>query len=157
MKKKLLVILMILVLAITAIVATACGEDGMISKNKERDFKQVTASVTYANRAAQVDKLELNNTIYNFVYQYYSYYTQSYISQAQYQSVLDNIGTSFKQANESLAETEAYTLKCIDELYKYVMANGTDAEKTAATAASTAGKKYDQGARIQEIEGILPK
>ena len=157
MKKKLLVILMILVLAITAIVATACGEDGMISKNKERDFKQVTASVTYANRAAQVDKLELNNTIYNFVYQYYSYYSQGYISQAQYQSVLDNIGTSFKQANESLAETEAYTLKCIDELYKYVMANGTDAEKAAATAASTAGKKYDQAARIKEIESILPK
>ena len=157
MKKKLLVILMILVLTITAIVATACSEGGMISKNKERDFKQVTASVTYANRAAQVDKLELSSTIYNFVYQYYSYYSQGYISQAQYQSVLDNISTSFKQANESLAETEAYTLKCIDELYKYVMANGTEEEKAAATAASTAGKKYNMTARIKEIESVLPK
>ena len=157
MKKKLLVILMILVLTITAIVATACSEGGMISKNKERDFKQVTASVTYANRAAQVDKLELSSTIYNFVYQYYSYYSQGYISQAQYQSVLDNISTSFKQANESLAETEAYTLKCIDELYKYVMANGTEEEKAAATAASTAGKKYNMTARIKEIESLLPK
>ena len=59
MKKKLLVILMILVLAITAIVASACSEGSMIVKNKERDFKQVTASVKYADRAAQVDKLEL--------------------------------------------------------------------------------------------------
>ena len=157
MKKKLIVILMILVLAITAIVASACSEGSMIVKNKERDFKQVTASVKYADRAAQVDKLELNSTIYNFVYQYYSYYSQGYITQAQYQSVLDNISTSFKQANESLAETEAYTLKCIDELYKYVMANGTEEQKTAAAAANTAGKKYDEAARIKEIESILPK
>ena len=156
MKKKLLVILMILVLAITAIVASACSDGGMIVKNKERDFKQVTASVKYADRAAQVDKLELNSTIYNFVYQYYNYYSQGYITQAQYQSVLDNITTSFKQANESLAETEAYTLKCIDELYKYVTANGTDAQKAAAAAATTAGKKYDEAARIKEIESVLP-
>lgn len=157
MKKKLLVILMILVLAITVIVATACGDSGMIVKNKERDFKRATANITYADRSAQVDKLELNSTIYNFVYQYYNYYAQGYISQSQYQSVLDNIKTSFNQANESLAETEAYTLKCIDELYKYVMANGTEAEKIAALAASTAGKKYDEAARIKEIESVLPK
>ena len=151
MKKKLLVILMILVLAITVIATAAC------TKNQERDLKQVTASVTYADRAAQVDKLELNATIYNFVYQYYSYLQQGYLTQAQYQSVLDNIQTSFDQANESLAKTEAYTLKCIDELYKYVMANGTEAEKAAATAANTAGKAYDQAARIAEIASVLPK
>ena len=46
MKKKLLVILMILVLAITIIVATACGDSGMIVKNKERDFKRATANIT---------------------------------------------------------------------------------------------------------------
>ena len=151
MKKKLLVILMILVIALTAIVATAC------TKNQERDFKQVTASVTYANRTAQVDKLDLNATIYNFVYQYYSYYQQGYLSQSQYQSVIDNIDTSYKQANESLAETEAYTLKCLEELYQLVLKNGTDAEKAAANAACTKNKEYNAAERIAEIESVLPK
>ena len=151
MKKKLLIILMILVLAITVVVATAC------TKNTERDFKRITADVTYAGRSAQVDKLELNATIYNFVYQYYSYYQQGYISQAQYQSVLDNIDTSYKQANESMAETEAYTLKCIDELYKLVMANGTTEEKAAAQAASTVDKAYNAAERIAEIASVLPR
>ena len=155
MKKKLLVILMIFVLAITAIVATACNDSGMIVKNQERDFKQVTATVKYADRAAQVDKLELNATIYNFVYQYYSYYQQGYLSQTQYQAVLDNIATSYKQANESLAQTEAYTLKCIDELYKLAVADA--GMKDAALAANTAGKSYDEAARIKEIASILPK
>ncbi len=155
MKKKLLVILMIFVLAITAIVATACNDSGMIVKNQERDFKQVTATVTYADRTAQVDKLELNATIYNFVYQYYSYYQQGYMTQTQYQAVLDNIATSYKQANESLAETEAYTLKCIDELYKLAIADAS--MKDAALAANTAGKSYDEAARIKEIASVLPK
>lgn len=157
MKKKLLVILMILVLAVTMIVAAACSDGGLISKNEERDFKQITAKVSYADRAAQVDKLELNATINNFVYQYYSYFQQGYLTQAQYQSVLDNIGKSYTEANKSLAETEAYTLKCIDELYKKVQANGTDAEKAAVAAASTVGKSYDAAARIKEIESVLPK
>ena len=151
MKKKLLAILMIIVIAVTAIMATAC------TKNTERDFKRATATVTYKGRTAQVDKLELNATIYNFVYQYYSYYSQGYLSQAQYQSVLDNIGTSYKQANESLAETEAYTLRCIDALYEIIMAGTDETMKAAAKAASTVGKPYDPKARIKEIESVLPK
>lgn len=156
MKKKLLVILLTLVLAVTMIVATACNDSGMIVKNQERNFSQVTASVTYADRAAQVDKLDLNATINNFVYQYYSYYRQGYLSQTQYQSVLDNIATSYKQANESLAETEAYTLKCLDELYKRVQSSGTAEEKAAAAAANTAGKAFNTADRIKEIESVLP-
>lgn len=156
MKKKLLVILLTLVLAVTMIVATACNDSGMIVKNQERNFSQVTASVTYADRAAQVDKLDLNATINNFVYQYYSYYRQGYLSQTQYQSVLDNIATSYKQANESLAETEAYTLKCLDELYKRVQNSGTAEEKAAAAAANTAGKAFNTADRIKEIESVLP-
>lgn len=155
MKKKLLVILLTLVLAVTMIVATACNDSGMIVKNQERNFSQVTASVTYADRAAQVDKLDLNATINNFVYQYYSYYQQGYLSQTQYQSVLDNIATSYKQANESLAETEAYTLKCLDELYKRVQSSGTAEEKAAAAAANTAGKAFNTADRIKEIESVL--
>ena len=151
MKKKLLAILLILVLAITAIVATAC------TKNTERDFKQITAKVSYADRVSQVDKLDLNATIYSFVYQYYNYYSQGYITQANYQSVLDNIDKSYKQANESLAETEAYTLKCIEELYQFVLKNGTEEEKDKALAASTKGMtEYEMSARIREIESILP-
>ena len=156
MKKKLLVLLIVLVLAASMIVATACNDSGMISKNTERDFTRVTAAVSYADRAAQVDKLELNATIYNFVYQYYSYYQQGYISQDSYQSVLDNIEKSYDQANESLAKTEAYTLKCIDELYKRVQASGTAEEKAKAVAASTAGKAYSAADRIKEIESVLP-
>ena len=151
MKKKLLAFLLILVLAITAIVATAC------TKNTERDFKQVTASVSYAGRSSQVDKLELNATIYNFVYNNYYYYQQGAMTAADYQKMLDKIDVSYKQANESLAESEAYTLMCIDELYKLVMAKGTDEEKAAATAASTVGKAYDAAARIKEIVSVLPK
>ena len=155
MKKKLLIILLVLVLAATLIVATACNDSGMIVKNNERDFTQSTADITYAGRASQVDKLELNATIYNFVYQYYSYYQQGYLSQSQYQSVLDNLPKSYEQANESLAETEAYTLKCIDELYKLAIAD--DSMKAGALAASTVGKAYNVSDRIKEIESILPK
>ncbi|MBO4472627.1 MAG: bacterial Ig-like domain-containing protein [Clostridia bacterium] len=156
MKKKLLVLLIVLVLAASMIVATACNDSGMIVKNKERDFTQATATVTYKDRAAQVDKLELNATIYNFVYQYYYYYQQGYIGQDSYQSVLDNIEKSYDQANESLAKSEAYTLKCIDELYTLVQ-NGTDANaKAKAAAASTVGKAYNAADRIKEIESVLP-
>ena len=156
MKKKLLVLLIVLVLAVTMIAATACNDSGMIVKNQERNFTQATASVTYGGRSAQVDKLELNATIYNFVYQYYSYYQQGYMGQSDYQAVLDNIDTSYKQANESLAKTEAYTLKCIDELYKYLQANGTDEQKAKAAAASTVGKSYNAADRVKEIESVLP-
>ncbi len=158
MKKKLLVIIMILVIATVAIFTTACNSTaGMISKNQERDLRQNTATASYANRNAQVDKLELNATINNFVYQYYNYYQQGYLTQEQYQQVLENIGTSYKQANESLAETEAYTLKCIDELYKRVQGNGTEEEKAAAAQKNTAGKAYNEASRISEIESVLPK
>ena len=156
MKKKLLVLLIVLVLAASMIVATACNDSGMIVKNQERNLTSVTASVSYADRAAQVDKLALNATINNFVYQYYSYYKQGYVSETQYQSVLDNIGDSYKNANESLAKTEAYTLKCIDELYKKVQASGTAEEKAKAAAASTVGKAYSVTERIKEIESVLP-
>ena len=156
MKKKLLVLLIVLVLAASMFVATACDDSGMIVKNKERDFTQVTATVSFADRAAQVDKLELNATIYNFVYQYYNYYQQGYIGQDSYQSVLDNIEKSYDQANESLAKGEAYTLKCIDELYKLVQENGTAEEKAKAAAASTVSKAYNAADRIKEIESVLP-
>ena len=156
MKKKLLVLLIVLVLAASMIVATACNDSGMIVKNQKRNMTQVTADVTYAGRAAQVDKLELNQTIYNFVYQYYSYYQQGYVGQSTYQGIIDNIGTSYNNANKSLAQDEAYTLYCIDELYKDVQQNGTEEAKKKAAAASTVGKKYNLQARIKEIESLLP-
>ena len=156
MKKKLLVLLIILILAASMIVATACDDSGMIVKNQKRNMTQVTADVTYAGRAAQVDKLELNQTIYNFVYQYYSYYQQGYVGQSTYQGIIDNIGTSYNNANKSLAQDEAYTLYCIDELYKDLQQNGTEEAKKKAAAASTVGKKYNLQARIKEIESLLP-
>ena len=65
MKKKLLTILSVLVLAAVMIVATACGNGTLFQKNNERDMTQLTASVTYAGRSSQVTKTELNSAMYN--------------------------------------------------------------------------------------------
>ena len=155
MKKKVILILITLVLAATLLAATACDEGGMIVKNQKRNFTQLTAKISYADRASEINKVDLNATINNFVLQYYNYYQNGYLSADTYQAVLKNIGTSYKQANESLAESEAYTLKCIDELYKQLLESGDETKIAAAKAASTAGKKYSVSARIKEIESIL--
>ncbi len=156
MKKKLLAILIVLVFASLALIATACDDSGMIVKNNERNMTQITADISFGGRNAKVDKLDLNATINQFVYQYYNYYQQGYISADNYQAVLKNIGTSYDQANESLAQTEAYTLKCIADLYAAVMENGSEEEKAAAEQASTVGKKFNAAERIKEIESVLP-
>lgn len=137
------------------ILATACSNGTLFKKNNERDMLQHTAEVTYAGRTAPVTKLDLNATIYNWVYQYYYYYQQGYISQSNYQSILENIATSYKQANENLAEGEAYTLKCIDVLYKTAYEKADAEGKAALEKASTVDKAYDEAARIAEIESIL--
>ena len=156
MKKKLLTILVVFVLVAVLAAAAACSDDGMIRKNEERNMTQVTADVSFAGRAAQVDKLDLNATINQFVYQYYYYYQQGYMTAEDYQAVLKNIGKSYDQANESLAQTEAYTLKCIDKLYADILASGTAEQKAAAQAASTVGKSFSVADRIKEIESVLP-
>jgi len=155
MKKKLLTVLIILVLALSMIVATACGDGEMFSKNNERDVTQITASVSYGGRNSQVTKLDLSNTINNWVYQYYSYYQQGYITESNWQAILENLATSFTQANESLAETEAYTLKCIAVLFDKVQSGNDEEAKTAANAASTVNKAYNEKERIAEIESLL--
>ena len=152
MKKKLSIILITLVLVATMVLTASCV------KNEERDLTRATAEITFAGRASQVDKLELNSTVYNFVYRYYYYYQQGYITASDYQKyILDKIDERFEKANEELAESEAYTLKCINELYWLVMANGTEAEKAAADAAKTVDKAYNVADRIAEIESVLPK
>ena len=155
MKKKLMTVLIILILATAMILATACSNGTLFKKNNERDMMQNTADVTYAGRMAPVTKLDLNSTIYNWVYQYYSYYQQGYISQSNYQAILDNIATSYKQGNESLAESEAYTLKCIDVLYKTAYEKADAEGKAALEKASTVDKSYNEAERIAEIESIL--
>lgn len=158
MKKKLLVMLVVLTFIVTLVVCAACdGTTGMFIKNEERNMTQVTAKVNYAGRKSEVNKIALNETVNQFVYQQYVYYSYGYISATQYAAVLSNIGKSFDQANESLAKSEIYTLKCIDELYKNIIASGTAEQKAAAQAASTVGKAYDVNARIKEIESILPE
>ena len=152
MKKKILAILLVLVLAATVIVATACDDSGLIVKNEKRDFTRITASVTYNGRASQVSKLDLNATINNWLVNVANNYGSSY-----YQEALKQIRTSYNQANESLAETEAYRLMCIDEFYKRVMAGDDAAKKALAEAANTTGKAYNVAARIKEIETVLPE
>ena len=151
MKKRLLTVLTMLVLVAAMLLTAACGDGSMFEKNDERDMTQVTADVSYAGRNSQVTKMELSSTINNWVYQYYSYYQQGYISQTNYQAILENLPTSFKQANEDLAKTEAYVLKCMDELYQALP------DKTAADQKSTVNKAYDRTARIAEIETLLPE
>ena len=155
MKKKLMTVLIILILATAMILATACSNGTLFKKNNERDMLQHTAEVTYAGRTAPVTKLDLNATIYNWVYQYYYYYQQGAISQSNYQAILENIATSYQQANESLAESEAYTLKCIDVLYQAAYEKADAEGKAALEKVSTVGKDYNEAERIAEIEAIL--
>ena len=155
MKKKLLTILIVLLLAVVTVVATACGNGTLFEKNTKRDMLQLTASVKYADRASQVTKTELNSAIYNYAYQYYYYYQMGYLSESSYKAFVNNLDTYFTQENEVLAKSEAYTLKCIEVLYQDVLANGTDAQKDAAEKASTKGKEYNLSDRIAEIETVL--
>ena len=94
MKKKVILILITLVLAATLLAATACDEGGMIVKNQKRNFTQLTAKISYADRASEINKVDLNATINNFVLQYYNYYQMGYLNADTYQAVLKNIGTS---------------------------------------------------------------
>lgn len=155
MKKKLFALLLIIIVAFTMLFTTACGVTDFLVKNDERNLTQLTSSVEYAGRKAQVDKLELYSTVYNFVYTYYSYYQQGYINEAQYRSVLDSIPDSFDSANESLAEEAIYVLKCIEYLEELVKADGTVEQKAAVAAASTAGKSFTIAGRTAEIESLL--
>ena len=151
MKRKLLVLLIVSILAITMIVATACNDTGMIQVNNERNYRQITAKITLAGRESEVDKLDLSATIYNQISQYYQSYQQGGISEANYLSVLDSVDVD--RMNESRAKGEAYTLYCIDMLYKALSAEA----KAEADKYSTVGKAYDAAERTAELEHILSK
>jgi len=154
MKKKLLVLLMVLVLSAILIAATACNDsNGMFVKDDARDYAQVSANVTYAERDSQVTKNEVVLAVsaeYNYYYQlYYQNYGSSY-AQSYAQYFIGRIEEEYDDSNESLAKTEAYTLKCLEELYKRAV------EKDASVKnVSTAKKAYDADKRVAEIEKIL--
>lgn len=162
MRKKLVALALVLILALT-FVLSACGEDGLIRKNAERDIKQITATATYNGRITLIDKAELNSSINQYLSTLVQYYSNGYISADQYYAAIEDMGKNYDSANENLGKSALFTLYCLDyvaESYK------NDAEKYAAiTAASTKGKTYDTSNhaenkrfyadRIAEIEAIL--
>lgn len=162
MKKIVLVILLVLAIASSVLLATAC-DGGMIVKNEKRNMAQLTAKISYAGRTTELDKTDLQSTINRAVeYAYASYLSaveqypgyDSYFAQ-EYAETLSGIGDSFDAYNESAAKNEAYILMCIDELYKAIQNGEDEDKKAAAAAASTVNKGYSVESRIAEIVSVL--
>ncbi len=162
MRKKLIALALVLIIAIT-FVLSACGTDGFIRKNEERDIRQITATASYNGRIALIDKGELNASINQYLNMLVQYYSYGYISADQYYGAIEQMGKNYESANESLGKSALFVLYCIDyvaESYK------DDAAKYALiNAASTKGKTYSLNKiadvdlyisdRIAELEAIL--
>jgi len=168
MKKTILIVTIVIIMAVSATLLTACGT-AMFPLNEERAGKQVTATVNFADRVSIVSVDELYTQFYSYYNYLYTYYQYGYISQAQFQSYLSNLDETFATSNESLAKNALYVLKCIDFLTAYysdanVIAQD-DPAVVAMKAASTKGKTYDfakvselnrfYADRIAEIETVL--
>ncbi|NCA67015.1 MAG: hypothetical protein EOM87_03010 [Clostridia bacterium] len=159
MRKKLIAFALVLILALT-LVLSACGDGDMIRKNDKRDISQITATATYNGRMALIQKGELNSSINQYLNTIVQYYSAGYITAAQYQSIISDMGKNFDSANESLGKSALFTLYCIDYMAEYYK---DDAIKYAAiTAAGTKNKSYNvdnyatyMQDRIAEIEAIL--
>lgn len=140
MRKKLTALALVLILALTCMLS-ACGEDGMFRKNEERDLKQITASATYNDRIALIDKGDLNASVNQYINTLVQYYSNGYITATQYYNAINDMEVNYEGANESLGKSALFALYCLDyvaESYK------DDAEKYAKiTEASTKGKTYD--------------
>ena len=152
MKKKLLTILSVLVLAVVMIVTTACENGRLFSKNEKRDMTQIASTVTYAGRTSEITKGDVVlSELFTNVQQYYAYYQAQYINETTYKSAYD----TFEEYLKQLSQSEAYTLMCIDVLAKEIAENGTSAQKDAVAAASTVSKSFNVQERIAELETLL--
>jgi len=166
MKRTILTVIIVLILALSTVLLAACGTK-MFPVNEERAGKQVTATVNYADRVSIVSVEELYNQFYSYYNYLYTYYQYGYISAAQFQSYMSDLDETFENSNESLAKSALYGLLCVDtmsELYAKELGEA-DARVVAMRAASTKGHTYDFGQmselkrfyseRIAEIETIL--
>ena len=151
MKKKLLTILVILVLAMGMILATACENGTLLTKNNERDMSQITATVKYAGRTSEISKTDFTTSMSNTLYYASMYYQYGYTQ--QYDEIMADPAAAFEKTNKALATNEAYVLKCIDILYNKAIAD--EGRKANVIAKSTIDKEYDLNARIAEIESLL--
>lgn len=144
MKRTILTVIIVAVLAVSIVLLTACGTD-MFPVNEERAGKQVTATVNYADRVAIVSVEELYNQFYSYYNYLYSYYQYGYISADQFQSYMDNLDETFESYNKSLAKSSLYGLLCLDTMYnRYVETLPADDQRVIdMKAASTKGKTYD--------------
>jgi hypothetical protein len=167
MKKSILTVIIVMILAVSTVLLTACGTK-MFPVNEERANKQVTATVEYGGRIGIVSVEELYNRFYSTYNTYYTYYQYGYVSEAAFQEFLDNMEENFENYNKSLAKTSLYTLKCIETMNEfYTKQLGADNAKVQNMAkASTKGhtnynfnnmddlnKFYAE--RIAEMETIL--
>ena len=166
MKKTILTLIIATVLLGSFVLLTACSSS-LFPINEERADKQVTATATYADRVSIVGVGELYNSFYNYYSYLYTYYSYGYISQAQFQSYLSDLDTTFENSNESLAKSTLYTLKCIDYMEDYYTQKlGADNDKVKKVKeVSTKNHTYNFGnmqqlqlyytERIAEIQAIL--
>ena len=168
MKKSILIVIIVMILAASTVALTACGTK-MFPLNEERAGKQVTATVDYEGRVSIVSVDELYNQFYSYYNYLYTYYQYGYITADQFQSYMSNLDKTFENYNKSLAKSALYALKCIDFMSKYyqdanVIAQD-DPRVVSMVATSTVGKTYNFGNiddlnrfyadRIAEIQTIL--
>ena len=166
MKRTILTVIIVVILALSTVLLAACGTK-MFPINEERAGKQVTATVNYADRVSIVSVEELYNQFYSYYNYLYTYYQYGYISAAQFQSYMANLDETFETSNKSLAKSALYVLLCIDTMSDiYAKELGEeDVRVVAMKAASTKGHTYDFGnmdelkryysERIAEIETIM--
>lgn len=166
MKKTILTVIIVMILAVSTVLLTACGTK-MFPVNEERAGKQVTATVNYADRVSIVSVEELYNQFYSYYNYLYTYYQYGYISAEQFQSYMSNLDETFENSNKSLAKSALYSLLCIETLSEaYAKELGdADARVVAMKAASTKGHTYNfnqmselnrfYSERIAELETIM--
>ena len=73
MKKKILAVLVIMVVAITTLLTTTACATGIFKVNEDRDYHQVIATVNYKDLSKEIYKGELENYVSAYA-SYYSYY-----------------------------------------------------------------------------------
>ncbi len=73
MKKKILAVLVIMVVAITTLLTTTACATGIFKVNEDRDYHQVIATVNYKDLSKEIYKGELENYVKAYA-SYYSYY-----------------------------------------------------------------------------------
>lgn len=112
MKKK-LTVATVLVLLLAVCLTMLVGCDQIFTKNEERDYTQVVATVNYEGQTANIYKYELRSSFNNYAYAYHNYYGLSYEQAADY--IL-----------QSLAQQKLLSLYAREQVAKHLGVANTD-------------------------------